>query len=96
MGRPVLATQAAAEGIEIADSLESFVVSEREILADRGSELLELSVEEVARLGREARRHVEENYDWDSSIQEMTNLLEQPPALVSRSSIPLPAEAPHG
>ena len=79
MARPVLATEAAVEGIDIANGLEHFVTKDREELGERGAELLEMNEKETASLGLKARRHVEEHYNWDSSKQKIARLLEGRP-----------------
>ena len=75
MARPLLATEAGVEGVDLANGLKRFVSKDPEKLGERGTELLEMDAEETARLGMKARRHVEEHYDWDSSMKAMVRLL---------------------
>ncbi len=96
MARPVLATESAVEGIELANGLKHFVTADPETLAERGAELLEMDEEEAGRLGIEARRYVEEHYDWDSSMQKMARLMETTSPSLQSPATPIRAEAANG
>jgi sugar transferase (PEP-CTERM/EpsH1 system associated) len=96
MARPVLATQAAIEGLEYADSLQRFVATEPEVLVDRAEELLEMDKKSASALGAGAREHVENSYDWDAVMQDMRRLLEIGAPSYRKSNGAMSVEAAHG
>jgi sugar transferase (PEP-CTERM/EpsH1 system associated) len=96
MARPVLVTQAAIEGIEHAESLRHYVANEPEILVDRATELLEMDEEKATAIGVGLRKHVIENYDWETVMQAMRELVERGAPFHQRSDEALSAEALHG
>lgn len=75
MARPVLATPAAAEGIDhagtlrVADGASGFAEAARGLLADRAA---------AEALGRAARARVEARYGWDARLAALDALLDQP------------------
>ncbi len=96
MARPVLATESAVEGIDMANGLKRFVTADPETLVQRGMELLEMGEKDNAMLGMRARRHVEEHYDWDSSMQKMARLMETTSPSLQSQATPIRAEAANG
>lgn len=75
MGKPVLATRAAMEGLDLDPSFGSLISAEAAELADRGIELL--TAGDTGRLGARGRDFVSRNYDWSRSLAKFERLLEQ-------------------
>jgi sugar transferase (PEP-CTERM/EpsH1 system associated) len=96
MSRPVLATQAAIEGIEPADGLRNFIASEPDILAKRAVELLEMDEKSTTALAINGREHVTNYYDWDAVTEEMQCLVEKGESFRKGSDGTLSVEAVHG
>lgn len=75
MARPVLATPAAAEGIDhsgtlcIADGDDAMIAAARALLADRAA---------ADAMGRAARAQAEARYGWDAALQTLDTLMGEP------------------
>ncbi len=74
MGRPVVASAAAFEGIEAEPGRDLLVASEAEAMATAINHLLERP-EEADLLGRCARRRMEQSYAWDARLAPLESLV---------------------
>ena len=76
MGRPVLATAAALEGLALAPALEAAMSATEAGYADRITHWLTATPAARESLGLSARQHVLQHHRWDASVAQMINLLE--------------------
>lgn len=83
MGKPVVSTRLGAEGLSVTDERDILLADDAESFADRVKRVL--SDGDLARqLGAAARRTVENEYDWTTSVRKLEALYET--AMVASSS----------
>ena len=76
MGRPVLCTPAALEGLELAPALARCLEATETAFAGRVGQWLAAPAAEREALGAEARNHVLQHHCWGHSVARLVDLLE--------------------
>jgi sugar transferase (PEP-CTERM/EpsH1 system associated) len=87
MGRPVLATSAAAEGIHARPSVDLLVADAPEVMAAAAARVLDGGCPE---LGARARRAMEQRHDWRMTLAALDALWPCPPTEPSPASASVP------
>jgi sugar transferase (PEP-CTERM/EpsH1 system associated) len=97
MGRPIVATPQAFEGIDAEPGRDLMVAADEREFAARTIECLQDSGH-AGRLGKAARARAEQRYSWSKNLALLDELLPSTggfpaPAVVQQSQRPLPADA---
>jgi glycosyltransferase involved in cell wall biosynthesis len=76
MGKPVVSTRIGAEGIDVTDGWDILLADTAEDFAARVEQVLD-DPALAHRLGGAARRLIEQRYDWQASVQRLTQLYQE-------------------
>ena len=76
MGKPVVSTVAAFEGIDARRGEDVVVAGDEQSFATSVIELLTQPVR-AGQIGKQARARVEQRYSWDQNLRQLESLLEQ-------------------
>ncbi|HLA71753.1 MAG TPA: TIGR03087 family PEP-CTERM/XrtA system glycosyltransferase [Steroidobacteraceae bacterium] len=85
MGKAVVCTSQALEGIRAGNGIEVVVADEEADFAAQVVSLLE-QPERAAEIGRQARRCMERSYSWEANLRQLDTLLDSPLAPVGVNS----------